>query len=131
MPGELVEKNGAAILGVQAINLDEKRLPTGTFVDGRWGVASTLAQRFATGATALHVRCANASNAGVRRRRRRWGVAWENQSVVSWKGRVHGSEGLGATTSVPGSSTAASTNARNHATILLLNHPNAHVPPLM
>ena len=33
--------------------------------------------------------------------------------------------------SVPGFSAAASTNARNHAIVLLLNHPNAHPPHLM
>ena len=32
---------------------------------------------------------------------------------------------------LPGFLTAASTNARNHATVLLLNNPNAHVPHLM
>ena len=32
---------------------------------------------------------------------------------------------------MPGFSTAASTNARNHTIVLLLNHPNAHPPHLM
>ena len=83
------------------------------------GVISTLALPFAT-TTVLRVRSANPFNAGVGRRRSRCGVAWANQPIVSWKG-----------TSVPGFSTAASTNARNHAIVLLLNHPNAHPPYLM
>ena len=57
------------------------------------------------------------------------GVVGARQSIVVWKGRVR-SGGLGAT-SVSGFSTAVSTNARNDATILLLNHPNPHVPHLM
>jgi transcriptional repressor NF-X1 len=47
------------------------------------------------------------------------------------EGRVRGSGGLGATTSVLGSSTTASINARNHATVLLLNYSNAYLPHLM
>ena len=83
------------------------------------GVISTLALPFAT-TTVLRVRSANPFNAGVGRRRSRCGVAWANQPIVSWKG-----------TSMPGFSTAASTNAGNHAIVLLLNHPNAHPPHLM
>ena len=82
------------------------------------GVISTLALPFAS--TTVRVRSANPFNAGVGRRRSKCGVAWANQPIVSWKG-----------TSVPGFSTAASTNARNHAIVLLLNHPNAHPPHLM
>ena len=63
------------------------------------GVISTLALPFAS--TTVRVRSANPFNAGVGRRRSRCGVAWVNQPIVSWKG-----------TSVPGFSTAASTNAR-------------------
>ena len=39
------------------------------------GVVGNLVQRFAT-TTVLHVRCANPFDAGVERRRSRWGVLW-------------------------------------------------------
>ena len=107
-------------------------LPAGTTVDGRWGVVGNLVQRFAT-TTVLRVRCANPFDAGVGRRRRRWGVLWCGPTSRLVRGRgesVVGWGGLGAT-SVPGFLNAASTTARNHATLLLLNHPNSHVPHLM
>ena len=93
-------------------------LSTGTFVDRRWGCDKHTCAAFCHDDCA--VRSANPFNAGVARRRSRCGMAWVNQLIVSWKG-----------TSVPGFSTVASTNAGNHAIVLLLNDPNAHPPHLM
>lgn len=56
-------------------------------------------------------------------------MVWASQFVVSCKGRVRRLGGLGVM-SVPGFSTAASTNATNDATALLFNHPNAPPPYL-
>lgn len=106
-------------------------LPAGTSVAGPWGAVNTPAQHFATRGSVLHVKCVNPFDAGVGRKRRRWGVVSANQLIVSWRGRRRGWGGLDAILSVPGSSTAVSTNARNNATLRLLYHLNAHAPHLV
>ena len=50
------------------------------------GVVGTLAQRFAT-TTVFRVRCASPFDAGVGRRRSRWGVLWRGRTRRLFRGR--------------------------------------------